>query len=73
MTNTAVAQTSQPEVSVQAAAEASFLEGVKLMKANRCEEAIVKFRESEQLELASGTCSTWPTARHISVASPAPG
>lgn len=37
------------------AAESSFVEGTRLMKADRCEEAVVKFRESQRLEPASGT------------------
>jgi hypothetical protein len=55
ITSRAAAQGSPPEESTNAAADASFIEGVKLIKADRCEEAIPKFRESEQLELASGT------------------
>jgi hypothetical protein len=39
----------------QGAAEASFTEGVKLMKEGRCEEAVGKFQESERLDPASGT------------------
>jgi hypothetical protein len=37
------------------AAEALFTEGVQLMKANHCGEAVEKFRQSENLEPASGT------------------
>jgi hypothetical protein len=37
------------------AAESAFAEGTRLMKADRCEEAVVKFRESQKLEPASGT------------------
>ncbi len=37
------------------AAESAFSEGTRLMKADRCEEAVVKFRESQRLDPASGT------------------
>jgi hypothetical protein len=37
------------------AAESAFVEGTRLMKADRCEEAVVKFRESQRLDPASGT------------------
>nr|UXE46083.1 hypothetical protein Hi04_10k_c5591_00023 [uncultured bacterium] len=36
-------------------AEASFTEGVRLMRADHCAEAIVKFEESQRLDPASGT------------------
>lgn len=36
-------------------AEASFAEGVKLMHADHCVDAIVKFQESQRLDAASGT------------------
>jgi len=39
----------------QLAAEAAFADGVRLMKAARCEEAVAKFTESDRLEPASGT------------------
>ncbi|HKY39109.1 MAG TPA: hypothetical protein VJN18_24390 [Polyangiaceae bacterium] len=51
----AAAQDSQPEPSPQQAADAAFVEGVKLLKQDRCQDAMAKFRESERLELASGT------------------
>jgi hypothetical protein len=37
------------------AAESAFAEGARLMKADRCAEAVVKFRESQRLDPASGT------------------
>jgi hypothetical protein len=37
------------------AAEASFAEGVQLMKADRCQEALPKFQESQRFDPASGT------------------
>jgi hypothetical protein len=37
------------------AAESLFAEGTRLMKADRCDEAVVKLRESQRLDPASGT------------------
>ena len=37
------------------AAESAFAEGTRLMKADRCDEAVAKFRESQRLDPASGT------------------
>jgi hypothetical protein len=37
------------------AAESAFAEGTRLMKADRCNEAVAKFRESQRLDPASGT------------------
>lgn len=37
------------------AAESLFAEGMRLMKADRCDEAVPKFRESQRLDPASGT------------------
>jgi hypothetical protein len=37
------------------AAESAFSDGTRLMKADRCDEAVVKFRESQRLDPASGT------------------
>ena len=37
------------------AAESAFVEGTRLMKADRCDEAVAKFRESQRLDPASGT------------------
>jgi hypothetical protein len=45
----------QAEERAEILAEASFAEGVKLMHADRCPEAITKFEESERLDPASGT------------------
>jgi len=51
----AQAEPGPAEASAQVAAESTFAEGVRLMKEDRCEEAIEKFRASELLEPASGT------------------
>jgi hypothetical protein len=51
----ATAQTSASEAQPLPGADAAFSEGVTLMKQERCEEAIAKFRESQRLEPASGT------------------
>lgn len=49
------AEPASVEPSAQLAAEAAFADGVRLMKQERCSEAIEKFRASELLEPASGT------------------
>ncbi|HET9958377.1 MAG TPA: hypothetical protein VFQ61_27970 [Polyangiaceae bacterium] len=42
-------------VAQEITAEAAFVEGVQLMKANRCPEALERFKESQELDPASGT------------------
>ncbi|HVY32330.1 MAG TPA: hypothetical protein VHB79_37595 [Polyangiaceae bacterium] len=49
------AEPSETAGSQRLAAESAFAEGVKLLKLDRCAEAIDKFRYSQRLEPASGT------------------
>ena len=50
-----LSRTGVAEERTEILAEASFAEGVRLMRADRCGEAIAKFQESQRLDPASGT------------------
>lgn len=49
------AQSASPPSSTALAAESAFLEGVRLMKQGDCQQAVLRFEESERLDPASGT------------------
>ncbi|HEY4158929.1 MAG TPA: hypothetical protein VGM29_12560 [Polyangiaceae bacterium] len=51
----AEARPARADDSTERAAEAAFADGLKLMKADHCREALERFRESQRLDPASGT------------------
>src|SRR5262245_36826531 len=55
LASVAVSRHARADDKAELAAESAFAEGTRLMKADRCDEAVAKFRESQRLDPASGT------------------